>query len=66
MSSFFFFAGEHPILTFLLAWMGLFFVCNLIVRAFRIVMVTLRGWPPAHLDADGDWRPAGDKSNKGA
>jgi hypothetical protein len=23
----------------------------------RMVMVILRGWPPAHLDADGDWKP---------
>lgn len=27
-------------------------------RLLRTVKVVLRGWPPAHLDADGDWRPA--------
>lgn len=29
--------------------------CNLITRTYRMVMVSLRGWPPSHLDADGDW-----------
>lgn len=26
-------------------------------RALRTLMVALRGWPPEHLDADGDWKP---------
>lgn len=30
----------------------------LITRTYRMIMVALRGWPPAHLDADGDWKPA--------
>jgi len=30
------------------------FVVN---RTYRCVMVSLRGWPPQHLDADGDWKP---------
>lgn len=29
-----------------------------ISRLYRTIMVAARGWPPAHLDADGDWRPA--------
>lgn len=32
------------------------------IRFTRTVMVLCRGWPPAHLDADGDWKqePKGD------
>lgn len=27
-------------------------------RAMRFTVILFRGWPPAHLDADGDLRPA--------
>lgn len=27
------------------------------VRVIRMLTVWVRGWPPPHLDADGDWRP---------
>lgn len=27
-------------------------------RALRAIKVCARGWPPEHLDADGDWKPA--------
>lgn len=26
-------------------------------RTYRMVMILCRGWPPAHLDSDGDWKP---------
>jgi hypothetical protein len=26
-------------------------------RLLRTIHVTKHGWPPEHLDADGDWRP---------
>ena len=26
-------------------------------RFFRVLKVWVRGWPPPHLDADGDWKP---------
>ena len=26
-------------------------------RFTRMVMVKKHGWPPEHLDADGDWKP---------
>lgn len=26
-------------------------------RVYRMIMVLFRGWPPNHLDADGDWKP---------
>ena len=51
-----------------LNWFGMFLatwligcttsvIAKLIYRLFRVVTVTVRGWPPAHLDADGDWKP---------
>ena len=38
---------------------------SLITRLYRAVMVSARGWPPEHLDADGDWRPADETPNVG-
>lgn len=32
-------------------------VRSLYIRTCRLLVVALRGWPPAHLDADGDWKP---------
>lgn len=29
---------------------------NLIFRFFRVINIALRGWPPDHLNADGDWK----------
>ena len=38
-----------------------YFIVNGIVRIcsrfMRFLMVRKQGWPPAHLDADGDWKP---------
>ena len=31
---------------------------KLITRTYRFIMVLCRGWPPEHLDADGDHKPA--------
>lgn len=58
------FAAEHLFLTWCalwLAWLPLLALNKMlpiITRIYRVIMVSLRGWPPAHLDADGDWRPA--------
>ena len=32
-------------------------VVLLLWRLMRTVMVVFGGWPPEHLDADGDWEP---------
>lgn len=32
-------------------------VCRIVNRVLRSVNIALRGWPPAHLDADGDFKP---------
>lgn len=54
------FVGEHWFLTFI----ALCFVyglgltaLRLVIRLFRMIKVLVRGWPPSHLDADGDWKP---------
>ncbi|MBR8073319.1 hypothetical protein KDX14_27720 [Burkholderia cenocepacia] len=46
------FMDAHPILSVLLA----FTATQIVSRLYRVVMVSTRGWPPAHLDADGDWK----------
>jgi hypothetical protein len=50
-------AHEHPYLTALLAYCALYVSATMVNRVLRTVKVLVRGWPPAHLDADGDWRP---------
>lgn len=58
-------ATEHWWLAFwLVFWLGAwaYLICLGLLRtanrALRTIKVALRGWPPAHLDADGDWPPA--------
>jgi hypothetical protein len=57
MRDFYQFAGSHPLLTFALACC----VVQVISYPFRLVNRFVRarniknaGWPPEHLDADGD------------
>lgn len=62
------FMHEHWLLTWFLAWglwgavwivvAALSLTFGLVNRLARLLTVLVRGWPPAHLDADGDWRPA--------
>lgn len=65
------FAGEHWFQTFCAWWVICFMAYllaaiiedvlnvarSLVARAYRVVTVLFRGWPPEHLDADGDFRP---------
>jgi len=54
----------HPFLAWCALWLlwGVVAIITtaltLVTRLYRLVMVSIRGWPPAHLDADGDWKPA--------
>jgi hypothetical protein len=32
-------------------------IVKIISRLIRRSMITKQGWPPVHLDADGDWNP---------
>jgi len=49
------------------SWLGIFLLISMILslvfkfiiriwtRFMRMLMVRKHGWPPSHLDADGDW-----------
>lgn len=52
MQEFYAFAAEHPILTFCLIYIA----AQITHRVLRTILVVARGWPPPHLDADGDWK----------
>ncbi len=47
---------EHPFLTFILLFLTIEVLLLLANRILRTIKVLCRGWPPSHLDADGDWR----------
>lgn len=51
------FMGEHPILSFFIAYLSVEGAVRIGSRGFRSINILARGWPPAHLDADGDWKP---------
>ena len=46
--------NEHWFLTFCLAWISIHSCYYIIMRMIRSANILFRGWPPAHLDADGD------------
>lgn len=48
------FASAHPYLFFLLAYAALNVVFRCWNRLLRHLNVRSHGWPPPHLDADGD------------
>jgi hypothetical protein len=53
----------HPFIAWCALWLVWMIVplvqlaVSLVSRLLRTVKVLARGWPPAHLDADGDWKP---------
>jgi hypothetical protein len=57
------FCVNHPFLAWCSLWLlwlpYLAFEISLriVTRTLRMFTVAIRGWPPSHLDADGDWRP---------
>lgn len=59
------FWGEHYVLAFsamFLAYgLAIIVIYRLPVRILRSVNICVHGWPPAHLDADGDWKPKPEK-----
>lgn len=64
MSDFYEFAKAQPVLTFFLACMVYYTAKWIITTPFRMLNrwcrsrnIVSRGWPPAHLDADGDFKP---------
>ena len=55
------FMGESPFLSFFMAYVIFGTIRDLFRRLTSTVKIALRGWPPAHLDADGDWKPDPEK-----
>jgi hypothetical protein len=56
------FFNDHLFFAWSALWLGwgAILVLNMlrlvISRILRSINIAIRGWPPAHLDADGDWR----------
>ena len=54
------FMSESPWLSFFLAWLILHtfveYPLKIVNRWIRHRNIVVAGWPPAHLDADGDWK----------
>jgi hypothetical protein len=54
LSGFWIFCGSYAMIA-----MVLYFIVNgflkLCTRLFRMLTVMVKGWPPSHLDADGDF-----------
>jgi hypothetical protein len=56
------FSGFWPFVGMMILLNGsAYFFVNMVVKMWvrftRMLMVRKHGWPPAHLDADGDWKP---------
>jgi len=52
-SGFFIFIGSYSIIAMLL-YFGVNGVLKITSRVIRMIVILFRGWPPNHLDADGD------------
>lgn len=50
------FALQHPFISAILFVLSAEILLKISSRFFRLLLVAVRGWPPPHLDADGDWR----------
>jgi hypothetical protein len=49
--------GESPWLSFFAVIFLAQCAATVCSRVLRSINVAVRGWPPSHLDADGDWKP---------
>jgi len=60
------FMSESPFLTFFMSYM----VLETLFRMWKVVgrhlNIRKAGWPPPHLDADGDFKPEPEKEEKEA
>lgn len=52
------FMGDHPILTFFLAYVAAQVIEGIYKTPFRALNIWKHGWPPEHCDADGDLKPS--------
>lgn len=51
------FMSDSPVLTFLLIYITLRYAFRCWNRTMRAINIKNHGWPPAHCDADGDFKP---------
>lgn len=49
------FAGKNQVAFLCAVWLIVDVVGSIVIRTCRCIQVTIRGLPPPHLDADGDW-----------
>lgn len=56
MTDFYKFASESPWLTFFLAWLVFQTILVIWSRFWRHWNIRKHGYPPAHCDADGDFK----------
>ncbi len=49
--------AANGFLAFILICALYYLIKTIVIRGTRMINIALRGWPPAHLDADGDWKP---------
>ena len=56
-SGFWAFVGSM-ILLYLVLWIPSRLIFIIVNRTLRHLNIRKHGWPPSHLDADGDWRPS--------
>jgi hypothetical protein len=54
--NFYQFASANPILTFVLFYIAGDVVIKVVRRFIRHLNIRAHGWPPEHLDADGDFK----------
>ncbi|QEL19326.1 hypothetical protein [Limnoglobus roseus] len=59
------FMSNSPYLALFRFWLILRIVTGIALAQIRHLNIRLAGWPPAHLDADGDfeWQPPSDRQN---
>lgn len=49
--------SDSPYLSFFAVILIAECLAKIASRMLRSLNVAIRGWPPSHLDADGDWKP---------
>jgi len=66
MTEFLKFIGDHPWLSFFLAYLLVSFLKFCINRPLRHLNIYKHGYPPSHCDADGDFRKEDDRNDAAA
>lgn len=54
------FADSHWFVALIMFWSAsnvIMFPLNIYIKVLRSRNIRMHGWPPAHLDVDGNWKP---------